>query len=125
MGSVKDFIATYDGDQRTVLSFLDSLVISFPGVTSKISYGIPFYHRKSWICYLNPTKDGKIEFAFPRGNELSNEQGILDSKGRKQVMSVTFGSYDEIPQELLNEIIQEALLLDEEVPYAPKRKKKS
>lgn len=73
---------------------------------------------------MNPTKKGTIEFAFTRGNELSNEQGLLDSKGRQQVYSVEFESVKDIPQETLNEIIQEAILLDETKSYASKRKRK-
>tara|TARA_R110002126_G_scaffold37614_2_gene113181 strand:+ start:9816 stop:9977 length:162 start_codon:yes stop_codon:yes gene_type:complete len=52
---------------------------------------------------------------------LSNEQGILESKGRKEVLSVEFSSVDEIPKEAIREIINEALFLDETVPYKPKR----
>jgi hypothetical protein len=51
---------------------------------------------------------------------MSNEQGLLESKGRKQVLSIEFASVDEIPKKLMNEIINEALFLDETVPYKPK-----
>ena len=64
-----------------------------------------------------------MELAFVRANELSNEQGLLDFKGRKQVAGVEFGSVKEIPSEVLWEVVQEAILLDETTPYASKRKK--
>jgi len=73
---------------------------------------------------LNPLKDGGVDFAMLRGNELSNEQGLLDSFGRKQVWSVHFHEVEKIPLETLHEVLQEAILLDEEVPYNVKRKKK-
>lgn len=92
-------------------------------LTAKLRYKIPFYYRKTWICYINPGKDNTVELAFVRGNELSNAQGILDSKGRKQVWSIALTTPAEIPTEALTEIIQEAVLLDEMVAYAPKRKK--
>lgn len=104
---------------------LHNLLSSAFNLTAKMRYGIPFYYRKSWICYLNPTKKGMIELAFTRGNELSNNQGLLDNKGRKQVFSVEFESIADIPGEVVNEIMQEAILLDETVPYASKRKKYS
>ncbi|MEP2668631.1 MAG: DUF1801 domain-containing protein [Cyclobacteriaceae bacterium] len=124
MTDVEDFIQQYEGNQRKVMRFLHQLLSIELSLTEKIRFGIPFYYRKSWICYMNPTKKGTIEFAFTRGNELSNEQGLLDSKGRKQVYSVEFESVNDIPQETLNEIIQEAILLDEAKPYASKRKRK-
>jgi hypothetical protein len=73
---------------------------------------------------LNPTNKNSIEFAFVRGNELSNSQHLLDSKGRKQVWSIELTKVSEIPIKELAEIIQEAILLDETVPYASKRKAK-
>ena len=123
MTAVDNFIYEHEGKQREVMLYLHNLLSSGFNLTAKMRYGIPFYYRKSWICYLNPTKKGMAEFAFTRGNELSNAQGLLDNKGRKQVFSVEFGSIADIPNEVINEIIQEAILLDETIPYASKRKK--
>jgi len=39
-------------------------------------------------------------------------------------MSITFNNLKEIPVKAIEEIIQEAILLDEKIPYASKRKKK-
>lgn len=122
MTAVEFFILEQEGQQRKILEQLHDLFTSFPEITSKIRYRIPFYYHKSWICYLNPTKDGGIELAFTRGNELSNEQGLLESKGRKQVCGITFYQSKDIDEDLLAEIFQEALILDEQVPYASKRK---
>ena len=124
MSPTQAFILDYEGDQSEVLQYLHDFLLTFPDVTSKIRYRIPFFYRKSWICYLNPTKKGKVELAFTRGNELSNANGLLDAKGRSQVMGVEYSKVDEINEEALVEIIQEALMLDDTVPYASKRKKK-
>lgn len=125
MSEVEDFIYQFEGSQREVMLYLHKLLTVELNLTEKIRFKIPFYYGKSWICYLNPTKDGNIEFAFVRGNELSNYHGILDNKGRKQVFSIEFGKVSEIPDQQLNEIIQEAILLDETKPYESKRKSNS
>ena len=124
MTAVEDFIYQLEGNQREVLLYFHHLLTTDLNLTEKIRYKIPFYYGKSWICYLNPTKDGKIEFAFIRGNELSNAQGLLENKGRKQVYSLTFEKVSDIPQSTIQEIIQEAILLDETTPYQSKRKSK-
>jgi len=121
MTDVEDFIYQYEDDQREVMLFLHNWLTRDLNLTEKIRFKIPFYYGKSWICYLNPTKKDTIEFAFVRGNELCNEQGILDNKGRKQVYSIEIKNVKEIPQQTLNEIIQEAILLDETIPYKSKR----
>ena len=123
MTEVEDFIYNYEGSQREIMLYIHKLLSDELNLTDKLRFKIPFYYRKSWICYLNPSKNSSIEFAFVRGNELSNSQGLLDSKGRKQVWSIELTKKSEIPIKELTEIIQEAILLDETVPYASKRKK--
>lgn len=123
MQACLNFIYGKEGVQRDILLHLHGLLSTFPEVTGKIRYRIPFYFRKSWICYLNPIKNGGVELAFPRGNELSNAQGILMANDRKQVRGITFVNVKDIPDETIIEILAEAILLDEEVKYASKRKK--
>jgi hypothetical protein len=122
MSPAEEFISGFEGNQKELLLYLHDLIMSHPGMTTRISYGLPFYYRKSWICYLNPTKNGGVELAFTRGTELSNEQGLLDSKGRKQVSSVTFYQINNLPHNSIQEILQEAMLLDEKVPYSIRKK---
>jgi hypothetical protein len=124
MALVEDFIAAQDDPQRELMEFLHRLLCIELGLQDKMRYQLPFYYCRSWVCYMNPTRGGGVEFAFLRGNELSNSQGLLESKGRKQVMSVEWNSIADIPLRSLHELMQEALLLDETQPYASKRTKK-
>jgi hypothetical protein len=123
MTEVEDFIYQFEDNQREIMLYFHKLLTLELNLTDKIRFDVPFYYGKSWICYLNPIKDTKIEFAFVRGNELSNEQGILTNKGRKQVYSIEFHKISEIPISLINEVIQEAILLDEIKPYESKNKR--
>jgi len=123
MTEVEDFIYTLDDSQRTIMLFIHNLLTNEFALIDKRRYKIPFYFLKSWICYLNPGKNNTVELAFVRGNELSNTQKLLESKGRKQVLSIELKKLDELPLLELREIIHEAILLDYAVPYASKRKK--
>ena len=125
MDAVESYILEKEGRVRALLQYFHRLLTDQPGVVSKIRYQIPFYYRKSWVCYLNPVKNNGLELAFLRGNELSNEQELLDFRGRKQVGGIIYYEIKEIDEDLIMEIIQEALLLDEEVAYASKRRKKA
>jgi len=124
MDACLSYIYDREGEQQAIMLHLHELLTSYPEVRGKIRYNIPFYDRKSWICYLSPLKDGSVELAFTRANELSNEQGALDFKGRKQVAGITYATMKDIKEGVLHEILQEALLLDEEVAYASKRSSK-
>lgn len=123
MTDVEDFIYQFEGHQRDIMLYFHKLLTLELNLTDKIRFKLPFYYGKSWICYLNPIKDTQIEFAFLRGNELSNEQGLLTNKGRKQVYGITFQKMSEIPVSLINEVIHEAILLDETIPYKSKNKR--
>jgi hypothetical protein len=122
MTEVENYIFKFEGKQREIMLFFHQLFSVELNLIDKLRFKIPFYYRKSWICYLNPSKNNRIELAFVRGNELSNSHGILDSKGRKQVWSIELNKLSEIPINELKEIIHEAILLDENVPYESKRK---
>ena len=122
MSEVEDFIYGFEADQREVMLRIHRLLTRELNLTEKIRFKIPFYYGRTWICYLNPKKGGITEFAFIRGNELSNIQGILENKGRKQVYGVEFKTVSQIPIRELNEIIQEAILIDETRPYRIQRK---
>jgi hypothetical protein len=123
MGEVEDYILSLENEnQIKLMTYFHQLMLALPTITSKIRFKIPFYYSKSWVCYLNPLKNGFVEFAFLRGNELSNEQGILKARGRQQVAGIIFEEIDEHNISILKEIIQEALLLDQSVAYPPKHK---
>ncbi|MCF8237589.1 MAG: hypothetical protein K9I85_05495 [Saprospiraceae bacterium] len=64
------------------------------------------------------TPDGSVKVGFTQGNELSNRLGLFASKGRKQVLSVTFQVLDDVPEAALWESDIEALALDlQSSPY--------
>lgn len=122
MTGVEDLIYQYDGHQREIMIYFHNLLTVSFDLTPKITFKNPCYYGKSWICYLKPTKQSKVELAFLRGNELSNAQGILTHNGRKQLMSIEFENLGGIQHNIVNEILHEAILLDRTKPYESKRK---
>ena len=124
MTGVAQFIDQLPENQSQIVSILDDLILSNPEVISKIRYGIPFYYRKSWICYLNPIKPDGIDLVYLRGKELSNVQGLLDATGRKQVAGIKIFNIDQLSFNSLSEILQEALILDQQVPYTSSKSNK-
>lgn len=124
MDSVQRFIYDQSVSQRAMFLFFHKLLTEEYCLEAKIRYKIPFYYRKSWICYLNPKKSKSVEFVFLRGNELSNSHKILSSNARKQVMGIEILELSDIPIVALQETILEALLLDETIPYKSNWKKR-
>ncbi|UTW61244.1 DUF1801 domain-containing protein [bacterium SCSIO 12741] len=123
MSEIEDWIYGYDGNQREIMLFFHHMLTKDFNLIEKMKFKLPFYYGKSWICYLSPTSNDSVELAFTRGNELSNHQQILESKGRKQVYSIELKDLKSIPLTPIQEVLQEALVLDESKPYSVRRKK--
>jgi hypothetical protein len=119
MDKIEEYIYNFEGEQREILLQLHNLLLSFPHVVAKYKYKIPFYYRKSWICYLLANKDGSVDLSFTRALELADDNKLLDFRGRKMVASICISSIQDLNQEVII-LIQEALLLDDTVPYTKK-----
>ena len=124
MEAVLAYIEEQNAPNRQIMLRLHDIFMAVPDVTCKIRYKVPMYYRMSWLCYLNPQKKGGMEWVLLRGNELSNIQGVLEARGRSQVKGIIYQEVSEIEEEIVREIFMEAIILDEEKPYASKRKKK-
>ena len=122
MTEVEDLIYQHDNPQRELMLFFHNMLTDEYLLTDKITFKNPCYYKHSWICYLKALKNGNVELAFMRGNELSNHQGLLKSNGRKQLRSIVLGNLKEIPLEAIKDILNEAIHLDQTKPYASKRK---
>ena len=123
MKTVENFILGLDGQQKAIVSFFHQLLTEEYDLQDKIRFKIPFYYRKSWVCYLNPLKSGGVELAFTRANELSNDQGLLDFKDRKQIAGIEIQHISEIPSPQIKEILYESILLDDLVKYSVRKNK--
>jgi hypothetical protein len=114
MHTPEDYIYSIeDVTLRETALFLHSFILSYEGFTCKLAYKIPFYYRNKWVCYINIYKKHSIELAFIRGNEMKNEAGMLDNRGRKLVYGIIIKSLDDLNELLLDEWMQDAIEVDE------------
>lgn len=125
MEEVEIFIEELENEQqREIMIHLHEFILMFANMEPKIRFKIPFYYLNSWICYLNPIKPDKVELSFVRANELSTALPLLDFKKRKQIAGITIDSLNSLPKTELALIFQEAILLDETIPYKLRKKTK-
>jgi hypothetical protein len=99
--------------QQELFYYLDYILIEHYGLTPKKRYHLPFYDHIKWICYINPLNSGGVEICFTRGCDLSDKQGLLQARGRKQISGIVLKDLHSIPFDSIQEIIQEAIQLDE------------
>ena len=121
--AVEEYIYNLENEnQKMLMTFFHRMFKNLPNVTPKIAFKIPFYYQKTWVCYLSPIKPDAVEVCFLRGNELSNEQGILEAKKRVMVMGVTFNKIDKEKARAVEEIFLEALELERTIKFKARKK---
>ncbi len=119
MKNVEDFIANLPGNERHLTEILREIILdTLPGVREKLSYGVPYFYRKSRICFLWPASapmGGDYEgvmLGFCKAHLLSNEQGLLDMGVRKEVGAAIFNHVKQIDEEVIREVLLEAAMVD-------------
>jgi len=122
MNPVESYIFNQSEKEREIFTFFHGLFVNKYELDGFIKWKIPTYFGKTWIFYLNPDKKNGVHLSFMRGNELSNSKGILNSMGRKMVLSYHITNLEDIPYEALIESIEEAINLDKTVAFKVKKK---
>ena len=113
--NVRQFINEHPQPQREMMTILRSWILDLgPHTQEKISYKKPYFSFYGTMCFLNPHAEG-VDLGFTKGYELSDEQKILESKGRKQVKTITFHSVAELEEtdEAIRHVLNEAAILNE------------
>ena len=123
MNPVESYIYHLEGEEREIASYLHDLLTQRYGMSYKLRYRVPFYDLKKWLCYINPQKKrkalnqqdigGGIELCFLHGRWMEDPQGALDAKDRVQISGITYLSLEEIDEDVLIVLIEEAIEIDE------------
>lgn len=133
MEEIEDFITALPIDERLIVKKLRQIILEAePCLQEKLSYGVPYFSRHRRICFLWPVshfpsgfkaeKSVKVTFGLCYGNHLSNTQNVLELGKRKQVSIIQYTTLREVDERVVQEIIHEAVLIDEQ--FHPKKKSK-
>ena len=109
--SVEDYICDRPSEEQRIWQYLHEIILSFPAFQARIRYKIPFYYQRSWICYLNPVKEG-IEINFLHGYQMEDPYELLKAKGRKMVKGWTIKTIEDIKEECLLYYLEASLAFD-------------
>ncbi len=93
-----------------------------PFASCSIKWRIPFYKLRRNFCYLNRHKD-HITLGFPHGWKLASRPGVLldENEKLKQIRYLEIRSLGDLYSETVQQILQEAIMLDETFPKATRR----
>jgi hypothetical protein len=114
--SVEEFIISQSHEYIGLLKAIDKVVaVAHTEMKSRISFNTPFYYCFDLLAYFGKINKKGVDFAFAKGILIEDESGILESKGRKLVKSITFKNIDDFiaKEELFLEILQKAIMINE------------
>jgi len=120
MNPAEEYILSREEPYRSILLHLKAVIeLTIPNVSLKYKWSIPcFYAENHPICYLNASYKGKfVDIAFWNSAHLTKHIELMYSKKRKVVRSLRYTSLEEINDEVLIEVLQEAYGLKEKGFY--------
>lgn len=122
--TTEEFLDYLPEEEVEIVLFLRNIILNCMDGKEKLAYNVPFYYRHSRICYIWPASipRGKVEkgvaIGFCKGKLLSDDTFETTKFASKQ----TFTSVKEIDVALLKQQIYEAVLIDEQIVKAKRRK---
>ncbi len=125
--NILQVIESLPQEQRIIVDLLRQIIWeTLPAYCKeKISYGVPFFYGNKSICIVWPAaiprggiKEGVL-LGFWYGNRLADKEQFLTHGTNKQVFYKIYTSADEIVENAIKNILQEAIELD--LSFAKKR----
>jgi hypothetical protein len=123
--SVNEFLDNLPEEELEIVLFLQKIILEcMPDYKEKLAYSVPFYYRHSRICYIWPASIpwGKVEKGVAIG--FCKGASFLDEtfETTKFASKLTFNSVKEIDMAFLKQQIYDAVLIDEQIVKAKRRK---
>jgi hypothetical protein len=128
--TVEEMIMNLPKDEQLIVTRLRSLIMEcLPLAIEKPYYGlgVPYYSQHRQICYIFPASalygcsqvanqsqtNKKVTLGFCQGNRMSNEEGVLQVEGRKQVHVMYINSLRDINEAQVRALLFEASMIDD------------
>ena len=119
--TVEEFLDYLTADELEIVLFLRKIILEcMPDCKEKLANNVPFYYRHSRICYIWPATipwqevSNGVAIGFCKGDSLLDETFTT--------AKFTFDSVKEIDIAFVKQQIQEAILIDEKIVKAKRRK---
>ena len=123
--TTEEFLEYLSKEDLEIVLFLRKIILEcMPDCKEKLAYNVPFYYRHARICYIWPASIpwGKVEkgvaIGFCKGASFLDETFETTKFASKQI----FNSVSEIDIVLLKQQIHEAILIDNQIVKAKRRK---
>ena len=109
MDPASSYILSQPEPYRGILLHLQSVVeLTIPDVQLKYKWRIPFFYVEGKpFCYLNRSKD-YVDIGFFKAAYLTVHTELMVTQGRKVMKSLRYRSLEEIEDQVLIDVLEEA-----------------
>ncbi|MCL7763669.1 DUF1801 domain-containing protein [Polaribacter sp. Z014] len=123
MKPAEEYILKQQEPFKSILMHLQILIeTNFPEVDLQFKWKMPFYYLdEKPFCYLNPSKKkGYVDVGFWVSAHLTKYNEYLILENRKVIKSLRYWTIDDINEEILLSVLEEAHQLKEKGFYKRK-----
>ena len=109
MNPAENYILSQSEPYRSMLLHLQMLIEqTIADVDLKYKYRVPFYYIDGRpFCYLNQSRD-YVDLGFWNAAHLTLHRELMVKEGRKTIRSLRYRTLEEINDEILIEVLQDA-----------------
>ncbi len=109
MNPAEEYMLKQPEPYKSILLYLQATIEkAVPGLELKYKYRIPFYYLDGRpYCYLNHSKD-YVDLGFWNAAHLTVHLEKMETKGRKMMRSLRYRNLEEIDQQVLLEVLEDA-----------------
>lgn len=112
VAEVESWFTSLNAEQRPIADRLRQLILAADvRFVEEIKWSRPCYKLNRHVCYLHKSKS-HVTIGFQQGAKLVDAAQILSGDG-KEMRHCKYASADEIDQQALHSILQEAIALDQ------------
>ncbi|NGY37509.1 DUF1801 domain-containing protein [Flavobacterium sp. XN-5] len=123
--SIEEFLDYLPAEELAIVLFLRKIILEcMPDCKEKLAHNVPFYYRHSRICYIWPASIpwGKVEKGVAIG--FCKNSSFRDETFETSIFTsnTLFSSIEAIDVVSLKQQINEAILIDEQIVKARRRR---
>ncbi len=120
---IDEFLDYLPTDELKLVNKLRETILDcMPHCKEKLAYNVPYYYLNKRVIFIWPAsvpwggikENGVVVIGFCNGQKITDETGLLNKEGRKQIATIKYRSTKDINTELLKQFIYEAIFIDEQ-----------
>lgn len=99
---------------RLKMEQVRQILLTFPEITEKIRYTVPFYDYCGMLIYLAPYKKTRLVVGFCNGVNMSDKSGVLmNDAGQTQIRHYELFEHKKLNEKIIVHLVKEALRVNQ------------